>query len=200
MFQTTNASAWLDLDPIVDRVHRHTCVYATFSDMNTLLSRNNLYHDTCRKNFQKIVESCEHFIVAKAAKDNRPVALSTLLSDFNWIVNDDHLLLGMSAVFHIIDYKARFSVAGFVSSTNHQEPVRKFEGEGMSADWAPGEIQCDEAFNRGQFLENANSNGIYLRTVPPRRHSKNVMESKYRVLRVFSERPNLLEAVVKMHW
>ncbi len=53
----------------------------------------------------------------------------------------------------------------------------------ISQFWAPKAIQFDQAFANERFLQFLELYGIERRPIPARRHNKNVLESKHKVIR-----------------
>ena len=70
-----------------------------------------------------------------------------------------------------------------VPSTSMKEAITAFECTWMSELWPPGSVQGDQAFNNVEFTDYLRLNATQFRAVHPRRHSKNVLESKHRILR-----------------
>jgi len=63
------------------------------------------------------------------------------------------------------------------------EAVQAFEACWVSQFWYPESVHGDKAFQVGDFKTYADSLGIKIRPVPPRRHNKNAIESNHRVIR-----------------
>lgn len=53
----------------------------------------------------------------------------------------------------------------------------------MSQFWLPVSVQGDKAFAHGSFRKFLDESGVSFRLVPPRRHSKNPLESKHGIIR-----------------
>lgn len=82
-----------------------------------------------------------------------------------------------------MDSQTRYSAGDVVASTSISDAVAVFEAQWVSQFWPPTAVQMDQAFNNIEFTEYLTQHDITPRYVPPRRHSKNVLESKHRTLR-----------------
>lgn len=63
------------------------------------------------------------------------------------------------------------------------DAIPEFESKWLSEFWPPTEVQGDMAFHNPEFTKYLTVYDIRFRSVPPRRHNKNVLESKHRILR-----------------
>lgn len=82
-----------------------------------------------------------------------------------------------------MDYSTKYSAVHIVSSTNLKEAVTVIEACWFSQFRHPKAIQGATAFDIGSFRELLNNLNIKFRPVPPRRHSKKLIESKHAVTR-----------------
>jgi len=174
---------WSNRKAIIDRVHLHVCGHSSFSDMKTLLQRNDLYDDNAAEYLAQVLDECTSCKVTSQPKPNRKVSLSSLSKEFNKEVCIDHLYLGDSIVFHAMDSATRYSAGCCVIDTNMEHSIEAFESQWISQFWYPQVVIADPAFNNTLFKKYLTNCGISIRPIPPRRHSKNVLESKHRVLR-----------------
>lgn len=82
-----------------------------------------------------------------------------------------------------MDKATRYSLGAVVESTSMREAILQFEASWLQDFWPPGEIIGDKAFNNDIFIDHIKEYGIKFSPIPPRRHSKNAIESKHRVIR-----------------
>ena len=55
---------WKELKRVVDRIHRHVCGHASFSDIRTLLVRNKLWSPEVQAYLSKTVAECNDCIAS----------------------------------------------------------------------------------------------------------------------------------------
>ena len=135
------------------------------------------------KYLSQLLETCQHCRVTGAPSPNRPVSLSAMSTNCNDVVCVDHFHLDDHDVFHVMDTTSRYSVSAVVESTGMEEAIQQFEICWITPFWAPQYIQGDQAFNNDIFKNYLKKQGTEFRPVPPRRHSKNTIESKHRIIR-----------------
>ena len=139
-------------------------------------------------------EKCSSCSLTIEPKGQRKVSLSTLNRFLNDVVCVVHLFLGESAVFHVMDTATQFSVRQVVSNTSMPLSICAVRAGWMLQFWAPRFVVFDRAFNNKQFRDYLNVHTISARKIPPRRHNKNALESKHRILRdIFLRLKNELE-------
>jgi len=174
---------WKDVKSIVDKVHKHVCGHSNYSDMRILLERNNLWNKEVEKYLPLVLERCSNCHTTALPKNSRKVSLSSMSREFNNVVSVDHMFLGENCVFHIMDTKSRYSVGAIVESTTMAQAIEVFESTWLSEFWAPDVVAFDQAFDSKLFDQFLQKYGIGKRALPARRHSKNVIESKHRIIR-----------------
>ena len=174
---------WSEIKKIVDKVHKHVCGHASYTDIKTLLERNKLWNPAVHKYLSTTVERCPSCNVTAEPKQERQVSLSTLNRSLNDVVCIDHLFLGNCSVIHIMDTATRYSVGQVVPDTSMTAAVLAFEAGWISQFWAPSNVVFDRAFENEEFRRYLSLHEISARDIPPRRHNKNALESKHRVLR-----------------
>ena len=106
-----------------------------------------------------------------------------MIRSFNELVCIDHMFLEENCVFHIMDSYSRYSAGSVVSSTTMGEAIPIFDAHWISAFWAPDTVLYDRAFNTNMFKSYLSDLGSEMRPIPPRRHNKNVLEYKHRIIR-----------------
>ena len=95
----------------------------------------------------------------------------------------DHFYLDDLCIFHCMDYVTRFSAIHIVPSTKLADAVAGFEACWLNQFWHPNKIQGDKAFNNGEFANYLQQLNIQFKPVPPKRHSRNPIESKHAIIR-----------------
>lgn len=174
---------WSEVKKIVDKVHKYICGHASFSDIKTLLERNNIWSDEVMKYVSRTMESCTRCLHTSEPKQARKVSIRSLNRSFNMVVCIDHLHLGNMRVFHLMDAATRYSAGAVVQDTSMVLAIEVMEGHWISQFWEPEEVQFDQAFDNTPFKDYLKMYGINPRPVPARRHNKNVIESKHKIMR-----------------
>lgn len=174
---------WTDARRVVDRVHRHVCGHASYSDMRTLLIRNGIWSQQVQSYLAQTVSECNKCVASASPPPNRRVSLASLDREFNTVVCVDHFFLDDHVLFHIMDTSTRYSAAAIVSSTNLTEAIRAFETLWISQFWAPQSVHADGAFQQPKFVDYLARHAISIRPVPPRRHQKNMIEPRHGSIR-----------------
>lgn len=175
--------SWNDKKNIINRVHKHTCGHSNYKDIKLLLQRNKIWDENCVGFLSYLLESCPHCAVVSQPSRNRTVSLRSMSSNFNDVVCVDHFFLNNMDVFHAMDYHTRYSAGTIVESPNMEYAIQFLEAGWISPFWTPAAIRGDQAFNNSIFLGYLSSHSIYFQPIPPRRHSKNAIESKHRIIR-----------------
>ena len=174
---------WAELKKIIDKVHTHVCGHASFSDMKVLLQRNGLWSDEVFRYLAHRVDTCSNCLHTAEPKIPRKVSLSSMSRSFNDVICIDHLHLGNSRVCHVMDATTRYSVGSVVPDVSMEHSIHTIESNWISPFWAPEAIQFDQAFDNAKFQDYLQLYDITPRPIPARRHNKNVLESKHRVIR-----------------
>lgn len=86
-------------------------------------------------------------------------------------------------MFHIMDSKTRLSAGVVVDDTSLTNALYALQIGWLTPFWTPDAIRGDQAFNHELFTKFAASIGSNFEPIPPRRHNKNVLESKHGILR-----------------
>ncbi len=175
--------AWSDIKKIVDKDHKHVCGHAELSDMQTLLERNNSWNHEVKTYLNRIVDSCSNCARCYEPKQARKVFLSSLNRSFNDVARIDHLHLGNMRICHIMDAATRYSVGAVVPDTGMVSAIDVLDSHWISQFWAPNSMQFDQAFDNEIFKNFLNVYGIESRPIPARRHNKNALESKHKIIR-----------------
>lgn len=179
----TSSRSWAELRKIVDKVHKHVCGHSTYSDIKILLQRNNLWNDEVMKYLARTIESCSSCHNTALPKPTRKVSLSTMSREFNDTVCVDHLHIDDMRILHIMDSATRYSAGAVVQTTNMEDAIIAFDSHWVSQFWTPENVLYDPAFHNEEFKSYLLQLGSECKAIPPRRHNKNVLESKHRVIR-----------------
>lgn len=174
---------WTDVKKIVDKVHKHVCGHSTYSDIRVLLERNKLWNEQVEKYLQSVLERCTACLTTAKPKSSRKVSLSAMTRSFNDLVCVDHLFLDQYCVMHAMDAASRYSVGAVVEDTSMWRAILLFDAHWVTPFWTPQVVAFDRGFNNSVFVEYLQAQDIGTRPLPPRRHSKNVLESKHRIIR-----------------
>lgn len=183
LMQNPILTSWDSVKKVVDRVHRHVCGHATFSDMRTLLIRNRLWSNEVQHYLSQTVSECVSCKASSTPPPNRRVSLSSLNRQLNEVVCVDHFHLDGVTLFHAMDTATRFSSAYVVESTGLDQAVLAFESCWLSQFWPPTCIHADTGFCKGEFAEMTKLYDIKLRPTPPNRHQKNMLEPRHGPIR-----------------
>lgn len=180
---TLDNTSWSDVKKVVDKVHRHVCGHASFTDYKLLLERNGLWNNVIAAYLTEVVNGCTACRSTSVPQPSRKVSISSLSKNFNEILCVDHLYLEDILLVHFIDLVTRYSGSYAVTSTNLEEAVTPFEACWLSPFCYPDSIRADKAFQICAFKQYADKLGIPIDPVPPGRHSKNAIESKHNIIR-----------------
>ena len=180
---TPSERPWAELKAIVDKVHHHVCGHSNYHDIQILLDRNGLWNADVRKYLSTVLYTCSSCTVVQEPKGRRPVSLSSMSRDFNQLVCVDHLFVDSHKVFYCMDSVTRYSAGCVVTDTTMQASISTFDLHWITPFWIPQTVLFDQAFNNTEFTAYLSCLGINSRPIPPRRHNKNVIESKHRIIR-----------------
>ena len=180
---TLDAAPWSEVKKIIDKVHKHVCGHASFTDYKLLLERNGLWNDAISSYLGETVNNCTACRSTAVPQPNRKVSISSLSKEFNEVVCIDHLYLDEIRLTHCMDVVSRYSAAHVVSTATLKDAIVAFEACWVSQFWHPDSIRADTAFMLGDFKKYTEQLGIPLLPVPPGRHSKNAIESKHNIIR-----------------
>jgi len=175
--------SWASIKKIVDKVHKHICGHSNYTDIKLLLERNSLWSSDAEKYLVGILNECSACDTTAMPKPARKVSLSSMSRSFNDVVCIDHLFLDEYKVFHAMCSSTRYSVGSHVPDTNMENSIACLEAHWISQFWPPNEILYDPAFENSLFKSYVELYDIATRPIPPRRHNKNVIESKHRIIR-----------------
>lgn len=173
---------WKEIKHIIDKIHKHVCGHSSLSDMKTLLKRNDLWNHEAKKYLIEVIDGCMNCSHTSEPRKSRKGSLSALDRSFNDLVCVDHLHLNEMRVFHMMDASTRYSVGSVVQDTSMNSAILLFESLWISAFWEPKAAQFDQAFDNSIFTTYLEKHNIEARPIPARRHNKNVLESKHKII------------------
>ena len=90
---TLDARTWSDVKKIIDKVHKHVCGHASFTDYKLLLERNGLWNDLISSYIGEIVTNCTACRSSAVPQPNCKVSISSLSKEFNEVLCIDHSIL-----------------------------------------------------------------------------------------------------------
>ncbi|PXF44010.1 hypothetical protein BWQ96_06243 [Gracilariopsis chorda] len=172
----------------MDKVHKNVCGHATYTHIKTLLQRNQVWDYSIEKYLSRTLEECISCFTTARAQPFLKVSISSLSDQFNEIVCIDHMFLDEVCLFHAMDADTRYSAGIIVPNTSMAHAISAFEAVWISPFWIPAAVLFHPAFQSDPFTSYLNSLGIHPRPILPRRHNKNVLESKHKVIRDIFER------------
>lgn len=82
-----------------------------------------------------------------------------------------------------MDSHFRYFAGLFVKNTSLEAAWEAFEVCWLSTIWPPTAVSCDQAFRKGVLRDILQYIGTAPHKLPPRRHFKNVLESKHFFIR-----------------
>lgn len=172
-----------ELKSVADKVHKHICAHADISDVKLLLQRNNLLSPDVEKYLTFVMSRCSGCRSTAKPQGSRKVSLSSLNRDFNEVVCVDHVFLDNIRLFDVMDAKIRYSAGTICDDLSVQSSILSFVSCWLNPFWSPITVRGDTAFNNEQFISFIHEIGSSFGPVPPRRHQKNVIESKHGIIR-----------------
>lgn len=181
--QNTSYRPWAEVKRIIDRVNNHTCGHVTYSDMKSLLHRNNLWSPSAMKYLTETIKRCTICIASSVPPPSRRVAISLLKRSFNEVLCLDHFHLDVLRLLHAMDTVSRYSTCHITSTVSMTHSIVCFEASWLSQFWTPAFVHAHKAFNNEEFTSFISTRQISLRPVHPRRHHKNSLETKHGVIR-----------------
>lgn len=84
---------------------------------------------------------------------------------------------------HVMDTSATYRAGLFCDDRSMQSVINAFEIVSLPPFWPPTVVQGDQVFNTVEFKEFLANRSFQYQFSPPRRHSKNVLESNQGVIR-----------------
>ena len=84
---------------------------------------------------------------------------------------------------HVMDAASRYSVGAVVEDTSMRQAIVVLDAHWVTPFWTPDVVAYDSEFKNSIFINYLKDQGIDARPLPSRRHNKNVLESKHRIIR-----------------
>lgn len=172
-----------EVKAIIDRAHHHVCGHSDYGDIKTLLDRNDLWNDDARDYVTQVISRCKRCSSTMLPHPARQVSLRLLIRSFNQVVCVYHMYLGLNCFLHIMDTKTHLSAGIIYKDTSLNYAGYALQVGWLTPFWTSDAIYGDSAFNHDPFISFAASIGSRFEAIPPRRHSKNALESKHTTLR-----------------
>ena len=148
-----------------------------------MLERNNLWNIEVEKYLSRVFSSCSDCAKTYELKHARKVPLRSLNRSFNGLVCIDHFHLDNLHICHVKDAYTLFSVGAVVPDTGMESAIAVLDSRWISQFWTPTAIQFDQVFSNEPFQDYLKVFGIESRSTAARRHNKDVLESKHKVIR-----------------
>lgn len=108
------AQSWPTPKAIVDRIHCHICGHARYSDIRTLLQRNNLWSQDVETYLISVISKFRACRATSPPHQTRKISLSSLSRQFNETVCIEHMYPGSQRITHLMDARTRLS-AGMIA-------------------------------------------------------------------------------------
>ena len=87
----------------VEKVHKHICGHAPYSNIKLLLIRNNFWNDSAERYLNDAVEQCTGYRRTSLPKSKRKVSISSKSRPFNKVVRVDHFFFQELWLLHAMD-------------------------------------------------------------------------------------------------
>ena len=173
---------WTERKNIIEKVHNHVCGHSNYYDIKTLLDRNEVWNEDCSKYLCEKLTTCPSCHDTDLPTQARAISLNNFSRGFNELLFIDHFFPDNLTVFHFMDSVTKCSTGVVISSTNMGEAIDLTELSWITPYWNPKFVQGDKAFNNSIFKQYSANIGSTFRPSPSRRHHKNALESKDRVI------------------
>ena len=144
--------SWKMVKHTVDKVHKHVCGHAPYSDIKLLLYRNNFWNDSVERYLNDLVEKCSGCRRTSLPEGTRKFSLSSMSRYFN-VVCVDHFFLHGLCMFHAMDSVTRYSACSIVPDTKLSSAVLAFESCWVNQFWPPTTVVGDVAFGHDEFKQ-----------------------------------------------
>lgn len=131
---------------VTDKVHKHFCGYANFSDLKTLLEQNKLWNDIAYQYVSQIVSECTACHTTAPIQPSRNVSIHTSSQAFNENVFADHMFLDNEKLVQFMDKVPRYSTPHIVDTMSTDNVVYGYEALWIGLFWISKYIVGDKAF------------------------------------------------------
>lgn len=118
--------SWSEIEAIVDKVHKHICGHAIYTDIKLLFDRNGIWNDAVEKYVSDVMSRCSSCRSSAPPQPSRKVSISSLSREFNNTVAVDHFYLENIRVMHCMDTVTRYSAACIVPTASLDDAVLAF--------------------------------------------------------------------------
>ena len=142
-----------------------------------------MWSPEAEKYLSRFISSCTDCAKTHEPKQTRKVSLSSINQSFNKVVCIDHFHLGILCICHIMDATTRYSAGAVLNDTGMDAAIGFLDSHWISPFWVPESIKFDQAFANKVFNDFLSLHDINPRPIPARRHNKNVIESKHKIIR-----------------
>lgn len=178
--------SWKQTKAVIDKVHRHVCGHASFTDKRLLFERKNLWYDMVANCVAWLVKSCAACCLTVPLQLSRKVSISSLSRSFNEVICIYHVNLESICDLHGMHLATRYSAAQIACSTSIDQVVFGFESAVISQFWIPKDAEADSGFSRATFQKYFRCHNANSRLATPQRHSRNPLGSQHGIIRSIS--------------
>lgn len=124
-----NDRKWTKVNNIIDKVHKHVCGHASFSEVKLLLHAKKLWNHAT-EDVTKLGTYCQTCRSTSYHQPSRLMSISSLSINTNEILCIDQFYLDIVGLFHFMDIATRFSVALVVERANMDKAVQAIKQPG----------------------------------------------------------------------
>lgn len=121
-------------------------------------------------------------------RETGKVSLSSIIRSSNEVVCVDHIYLENHYVIHITDSALRYYTGAIVEDRFINKAITAFEAYWITPFWNPSTVVFDRPFENIAFTLYLTDENIEERSLPPRRHNKEVLESKHKIIQDILQR------------
>lgn len=168
---------------VVDKLPRHICGQATYTDIWKLLEGNKNWSDEIDEYLTSFLDACVPRQAVMPRKKSCEVSLAALIQQFHQLVCMDHLLVANVMFFHFVDAASRFSAAAVVDSISLADSMVSFEACWIEQLWSLDSILFDGKFNKTELSSHLSAHKIDFKQISALRHKMKNTECKHNIIR-----------------
>lgn len=121
----------------VEKVHKHICGHAPYSNIKLLLIRNNFWNDSAERYLNDAVEQCTGYRRTSLPKSKRKVSISSKSRPINKVVRVNHFFFQELWLLHAMDSVTRCAACCIFPDTKLPTAVLAFESCWIGKFWPP---------------------------------------------------------------
>lgn len=142
-----DATPWPKICRIIDKIHKHICGYASFTDFKLLFDQNGLWHDAVKSYFGEVTERCTACHFTSYPQPNRTVSIRSSTTEFDEDLCIDHPYLDEIRSMLYMGLISRYFAAHVDNSAILKEAIIAFEACWVSQLWYPDSIRANNSFH-----------------------------------------------------